>query len=493
MNRTCMRTGLIVAVLVLSCLPVSAQQQKPQQQKPQQKQQPSPTADAREVAALMTKPFTGDLDAMIKRRRIRVATPYSKTHYFIDKGVQRGVTYEAFRLFEDELNTRLKTKNMRVHVVFVPTSRDQLQAALIDGRADLVAASITVTDERRKIVDFSDATMTNIDELVVRSADTPALNTIDDLSGKTIFIRKPSIYTENLEKINAQLKAKNLPPAVVQVAPPTLEDEDILEMVNAGLTKITIVDSHIASFWTQMFPKIAVTNVKIATDGTLAIAMRKNSPKLLAEINGFVKRHGPKTVFGNMMVKRYLMNTQYAKSATNEADMKRFQEIANFFKRYGEQYNLDWLLMAAQGYQESGLKQDAKSQVGAIGVMQVMPATGAELKVGDINKVEPNIHAGVKYIRFMIDRYFEKEPMDRLNKGLFAFAAYNAGPGRVAQLRREAKTRGLDPNVWFNNVERVASERIGRETVTYVSNIFKYYVAYRLAIEANAGQGGPGS
>jgi membrane-bound lytic murein transglycosylase MltF len=139
--------------------------------------------------------------------------------------------------------------------------------------------------------------------------------------------------------------------------------------------------------------------------------------------------------------------------------------------------------MAAQGYQESALDHSARSQVGAIGVMQVMPATGKELNVGDITELEPNIHAGVKYIRFMMDRYFKDEPMDALNKGLMTFAAYNAGPGRLRQLRREAEKRGLDPNVWFGNVERVASERIGRETVQYVSNIYKYYVAYKLAME----------
>jgi hypothetical protein len=81
------------------------------------------------------------------------------------------------------------------------------------------------------------------------------------------------------------------------------------------------------------------------------------------------------------------------------------------------------------------------------------------------------------------DQYFKDEPMDPLNKGQFAFASYNAGPGRIRQLRREAEKRGLDPNVWFGNVEQIASERIGRETVTYVSNIYRYYIAYRLLIE----------
>jgi membrane-bound lytic murein transglycosylase MltF len=168
------------------------------------------------------------------------------------------------------------------------------------------------------------------------------------------------------------------------------------------------------------------------------------------------------------------------KSATADAEMKRFRGVVAYFRKYGGQYSLDWMLMAAQGYQESRLNQQAKSHVGAVGVMQLMPATGKELNVGDITQTEVNIHAGVKFIRTMIDRYFANEPMDDLNKVLFAFASYNAGPARVRQLRKEAATRGLDPNIWFNNVERIANERIGRETVTYVSNIYKYYVTYLL-------------
>jgi membrane-bound lytic murein transglycosylase MltF len=168
------------------------------------------------------------------------------------------------------------------------------------------------------------------------------------------------------------------------------------------------------------------------------------------------------------------------KDATSEAERKKLLETAELFKKYAGQYELDYLLMAAQAYQESQLDHGKKSAVGAIGIMQVMPATGKELKVGDIRELEPNIHAGVKYMRFVIDQYYKDEPMTPLDKGLFAFASYNAGPGRIRQLRREAAKRGLDPNVWFGNVEQIASERIGRETVTYVSNIFKYYTAYRL-------------
>jgi len=197
-------------------------------------------------------------------------------------------------------------------------------------------------------------------------------------------------------------------------------------------------------------------------------------------LNAFLETNGANSLNARMVFRRYLLNTQYVKGAGAELARKRFLALVTLFRKYGSQYNMDWMLMAAQGYQESRLDHNARSHVGAIGVMQVMPATGSELKVGDIKTLEPNIHAGVKLMRTYVDRYFANEPMDEVNKVLFGFAAYNAGPGRVRQLRREAAARGLDRNVWFNNVERIASERIGRETVTYVSNIYKYYVTYLL-------------
>ena len=214
-----------------------------------------------------------------------------------------------------------------------------------------------------------------------------------------------------------------------------------------------------------------------------AWAIRKDTPRLKAALNAFLATNGKDSLNARLIFRRYLLKTGHVKNATADAEMKRFRDVVGYFRKFGGQYNLDWMLMAAQGYQESRLNQQAKSHVGAIGVMQVMPATGRELNVGDITRVEANIHAGVKYIRSMIDRYYRDEPIDELNRVLFAFAAYNCGPGRVLQLRRAAAARGLDANVWFDNVERMAAEKIGRETVTYVSNIYKYYLEYSIAVQ----------
>jgi membrane-bound lytic murein transglycosylase MltF len=233
-----------------------------------------------------------------------------------------------------------------------------------------------------------------------------------------------------------------------------------------------------------VFPNIRLhKGAAVRSGGEIAIGVRKGNPKLLQAANVWIKEYGPRTAFGNTLERRYLQNTSYVKGAADEAERKKLRALVKFFETYSGRYNLDYLLMAAQGYQESRLDQSAKSHVGAIGVMQVMPATGKDMNVGDITQTEPNVHAGVKYFRFMVDQYYKDEPMDALNKALMTFASYNAGPARIRQLRRETAKRGLNPNVWFGNVERIVSERIGRETVQYVSNIYKYYVAYRLVAE----------
>jgi membrane-bound lytic murein transglycosylase MltF len=436
---------------------------------------------------VLDQPFTGDFDEMVKRRVIRAGVVYNRTQYFIDRGVQRGMAAEAMRLFEEELNKRLKTGLLKVHVAVVPLSRDQLFPALEAGKVDFVAAALTITPERRKVAEFSTPTRSGVSEIVVTAPDVMAPATIEDLSGREVFVRKSSSYYESLQELNKSLALRGKLPVTIIEAPEALEDDDILEMVNVGLIDITVVDDFMAEFWQKVLPNFKPhKELAIRTGGEIAIGARKNNPGMLRALNTFVKEYGPNTAFGNQMERKYLESTRYVKGAGAERERQKLREIVKFFQTYGTKYDVDYLLMAAQGYQESQLDQEAKSHVGAIGVMQVMPATGKDLNVGDINLVEPNIHAGVKYFRFMMDEFYKDEPMTPLNKGLMTLASYNAGPGRIRQLRRETEKRGLDPNIWFGNVERVVSERVGRETVQYVSNIYKYYVAYRLSADREA-------
>jgi membrane-bound lytic murein transglycosylase MltF len=448
---------------------------------------PAPAKPAAQEAALGVQKWTGDLDGMVKRRQIRALVVFSRTQYFVDKGQQHGTSYEALRAFEDRFNASRKLKHLKVHVVFIPTSRDDLIPALVEGRGDIAVGALSITPERLKRVDFTAPTSTGVNEIAVTGSRSPALTSVEDLSGKDVFARRSSSYWEHLEGLNARFKQEGKPPVKLRAAPETLEDEDLLEMVNAGLLDVVVVDDYKAELWAKVFSGLRLhPEAAVHKDSEFGWAIRKGSPLLKAELDRFVATHGRGTTFGNTVIKKYLKSTKFVKGATTPEEMTKFQRVVQLFRKYGDRYDLDYLLMLAQGYQESRLEQGAKSRVGAIGIMQIMPATGKELKVGDIKQLEPNIHGGVKYVRFMVDQYFADEPMDRLNKGLFAFAAYNAGPGRVGQLRKEAARRGLNPNLWFNHVEVVAAERIGSETVTYVSNIYKYYIAYTLVAEEEA-------
>ena len=355
--------------------------------------------------------------------------------------------------------------------------------ALLAGRGDVVIGNLTITPERLKHVDFTNPFRHDVSEVLVTGPGAEPVATLDDLAGKDIYVRKSSSYYESLEQLNRDLAAAKKPPVRIRLAPETLEAEDILEMVNAGLVKMTIAETYIGDFWKQIFPRLTVhPNIAVRTGGDIAWMLRKQSPRLMTDLNAFLARVD-KSGQRNELLQRYFKNTKWAKSATSRDELAKFDRMVTLFRKYGEKYDVEHLLLMAQGYQESELNQSKRSPVGAVGVMQVMPATGKEMRVGDINEIEPNIHAGVKFLRAMMNDYYANEPMDRFNKGLFAFASYNAGPGRVRQLRKLAAQRGLDPNVWFNNVELVAAEKIGRETVTYVSNIYKYYLAYQLIEE----------
>jgi membrane-bound lytic murein transglycosylase MltF len=430
--------------------------------------------------------WTGDLDGMVKRRVIRTLVAYNKTTYFLDNGIPRGIGYDAMKEFETELNKKLKLGTLGVVVVFIPTSRDQLLSALANGRGDIAIGAITVTSDRQKLVDFTDPIYKNVSEIVVTGPGAPQITAVQDLSGKEIFVRKSSSEYQSLLALNEQLKKEGKKEVVIRLAADHLEDEDLLQMANAGLIKMIVVDQFLAEFWKQILNKITLhPNVVVRTGGDIAWAIRKNTPQLKTELNTFLKTHVKGTEFGNVLFQEYLKDIKIVENATSESELQKYSQLKSFFKKYGEQYSVDWVLMTAQGYQESRLNQNVKSNVGAIGVMQLMPSTGKQMGIADIYQAESNIHAGVKYMQFMRDQYYKNEPMDDLNKTLFTFASYNAGPEKIQELREEAKKRGLNPNVWFNNVEYIVSEKIGQQTVTYVSNIYKYYIAYKLVEEQN--------
>ena len=439
------------------------------------------------MALPVPTPTFGDFDDMQKRRLVRILVPYNKMFYFVDRGRQLGGTYELGLAFEQFLNKKVKSKSLRMRVAFIPTSRDKLVSELLAGRGDIAAGGLTITPERLKSVDFANPTATGIKEVVVMSANAPVLASVDDLAGREVTVRKTSSYHEHLVALNERFKKEGKKPIKIAVADDDLESGDLLEMVNAGLITYTVADDFVAAFWKQVYPKIQVRDDVVVNDGgEIGWMVRKDSPLLVNEINTFMKTHGQGSAFLNTVVAKYIKNAKYVKNATSDAELKKFNALVEIFRKYGKEYDFDYLMLMAQGYQESQLNQSAKSPRGAVGVMQLLPETAASNEVGikGIDKdAEKNIHAGTRYLRRLTEHYLNDPGLDQKNKTLMAFAAYNAGPGNLNKFRRLAEKEGLNRDIWFNNVEIAAAQVVGRETVDYVSNIYKYYVAYKLAQE----------
>ena len=428
---------------------------------------------------------TGDLDEMVKRGSIRALVLYSRSGFFYVDGKPEGISYEALEYFEQFVNQKLRT-TQQVQVTFIPVRPDQLESYLNEGIGDLIAYPVAMTPERAQQVAFSVPIQTDVKQILVTGKDFGPVSSLQDLGGKKVFVNPIATYYGNLEKVNESLRKQGKPPILIESADKNLLDEDLMEMVNAGILPATVTITERAKLWASVFHNITPQpNIVIADQEDLAWAVRKNNPKFKELVDEFVKTHAAGTSFGNTLMRRYLESNQWITNPTNEEQIKKFNELANFFKTYSSQYGFDYLMVVAQGYQESMLNQAARSPGGAVGVMQVKPSTAAAppISIPDVMTAENNIHAGVKLLNSIAENYFSDPKIDPMNRLLLTFAAYNAGPNRIAELRKEAPTQGLDPNIWFGNVELMVSEKVGQTTAQYVSNIYKYYVAYKLVVE----------
>jgi membrane-bound lytic murein transglycosylase MltF len=428
------------------------------------------------------QPQFGDLDSMIVRRRIRALVPYTHLYYYIDGKERRGIAFEALNLFEKSINDRFKTQRNKVRIIFIPVNRNQVIPLLREGYGDLAYAGMSITEDRKKLVDFSIPSITGLKEIIVGAPNAPKLNTLADLAGKDIYLHKGSSYETSARKLSDSLQRLGLSPINIRAVDPYLETEDILEMINAGVIPYSAVVEDVARLWSKVMDSLQLyTNIPLATSVSYGIVIRKQSPKLKAAADQFIKQNGKGTLIGNMLYNKYVQNVKLLPGMHSKKTLAEVKALQATFKKYADRYSLDWLLLVGQGYQESQLDQQKVSHAGAVGLMQVLPSTaaGKPINIQNVYIVDNNVHAGVKYLHYVIDRYFNDPGIDVLNRHLLALAAYNAGPARITRLRKMAKAKGLDPNKWFDNVEIIAAQDIGRETVDYVSNIYKFYASYR--------------
>jgi membrane-bound lytic murein transglycosylase MltF len=445
----------------------------------------SPAIAEPQVLALPSlKPWQGDFDGMLKRKLVRILVPSDRTSFFIDKGVTLGFEAELGAEFENWLNKRYGQKKQRIYVGFVPTSRDRLLGDLADGKGDIAAGLLTITPERSKLVDFADPWANGVREVLVTGSASPSISSLNDLGGNTIQVRESSSYFEHLNALNADRKAKGLEPIVVKPADKNLEDEDLLEMVSTGLLPFAVVDRFKAQAWAGLLSGLTVRDdIAVNEGGDIAWAIRKDSPGLRKELAEFVSKHRIGTEFGNDLRARYFKSAKPLKNALAHSEAEKFKALRASFQKYGGEYSIDPVLLAAQGYQESELDQACHNASGATGVMQIKPSTAKEkpIEITDVAaSADSNIHAGAKYVRYLADTYVDATVVDPRERVFMALAAYNAGPGNLKRFRDYASKHGFDPNVWFGNVENGAAAIVGQETVQYVGKIYKYYLAYEL-------------
>src|SRR5262245_39960788 len=435
------------------------------------------------VLPLTFAQHSGDLDEMMKQRKVRALITVNPISFFYVQGKPAGVTFEAMQEFERYINKKYKTGALKVKVTYIPMRPDQLEPALMQGLGDVIAQGVVITPARKQRVAFTIPIQRNVTQIVVTGKDVPIGSGFDDLVGKPIYANPVTVAYDNLNRISEERQKAGKPPLTIKAADKALMGDDLVEMVNAGLIPATVIFKARGELWAKVLPNIQTHPDMIVTGGVdTGWVVRKNNPELKRVLDEFVEVNREGTSFGNTVLRRYLQDTKWVKNSIDKEEMKKLVAYVDFFKKYSDQYNFDYLMIAAQGYQESLLDQSKRSPSGAVGVMQVIPkyAAAPPINVKDVGTADKNIEAGVKMLRNITDTYFNDPAISQVDKTLFTFASYNAGQNRIVRLRKKAAEDGLDPNKWFGNVELEVAKDIGQETVTYVDNIYKNYVAAKL-------------
>jgi len=430
---------------------------------------------------------TDDLDALIGKGVIRVLVSYNTTNYKVTDSQARGFEYELMMKYRAYLRTRVNPRSWPVQFVFIPLPADELLPTLIEGRGDIVAAGLTVTPERSGQVAFTRPYIRNVAEVIVAAPGATGLETLEDLSGREIHVRAGSSYVASLNRLNEDFAKRGLAPAQITMAHEHLATEDIIELVHADALALTVVDTHLAELWSKVFPDLIVRDdLRVAEGGEIAWAIRKNSPQMLDSLDTFLDTAAQGTLIGNILLRRYFLDATWFENPLDDESRQKLDEITGLLAKYAERYDFDWRLLAALAFQESEFNHSARSKAGAVGLMQVLPSTVAAppIEIPDVEDLEANVEAGAKYLAHLRDAYFNDPDISESARVDFALAAYNGGPTRISRLRGEAEKEGLDPNRWFDNVEKIARRRIGLETVQYVSSINRYYIEFVLVDRA---------
>ncbi len=422
------------------------------------------------------------LEEIVKSGYVRVLTRNNDTSFFIYRGHRMGFDYEVGKKLAQHLNIRVD--------MIITNSWPEMFQALLKGEGDAIAAEVTVTPERAKQVLFAEP-WGKTKELIVYKDGAPRIATVDDLAGKEVHVRKSSTYFESLEKLNEKLTAAGKKEVQIKLVPEEWETDTILQAVSRGEILYTVADSVLADVHTAYFDTLRI-GLPISEERDLAWAVRPGDVKLKTAIDAVFRELRKKPDF-NIMKRKYFEAQRRLKAergdktyASETGTLSAYDPIV---RKYSEQHDFDWRLVAAQIYQESHFDPTRKSWVGALGLFQIMPATAKGLGIVDPTDPEQSIRGGLKYMQQLSDHY--QDVADPIERYRFALAAYNSGFGHVDDARRLARGDGKDPAKWREVAAyllKLADHKYatrarfgycrGTEPVEYVRHIDERYTGY---------------
>ncbi|KMN20142.1 transglycosylase SLT domain-containing protein [Pseudomonas weihenstephanensis] len=418
-----------------------------------------------------------DLAQIRSSQVLRVLVNQSRNSSGQVQGESVGVEYHRLRAFERYLNGHARD-GQEITLKIIPKAKDQLLGALLRGEGDLMAPGELLDVKPTHAVTPSDPIIERVPLMLVGVKGERRYTRLEQLSGRTVALTTGSAAGEALNVINQKLALRKLPPVNIEWVDPTLAVEDVLEMVQAGIYHLTLVEQPIAERWAKLMPKLRFDRkVLVSEPGAMRWYVRRDASMLRASVDRFLTTYtvpaDQNVAFERVYRRLYRVHYPLAR-----ADRQKLEKLRPVLQKHAQQQGMDWLNLAALAFKESTLNPNAKGSGGATGLLQITPSAAQRVGVNNIQNVEGNVQAGAKYLAMIRRKFFASPRLNERERMAFVLAAYNMGPERVQAMRAEARRRGLNPNQWFFQVERIAMEQVGMGAVSYVNSVNKYYLAF---------------
>ncbi|MBH3413629.1 transglycosylase SLT domain-containing protein [Pseudomonas putida] len=426
-----------------------------------------------------------DLQQIRSTKVLRVLVNQSRNSSGEIKGEPVGIEYYRLRGLEHYLNARAGD-GQQISLKIIPRAKEQLLGALQRGEGDLAAPGELLDPALTGGVNSSAPVLDQVPLLLVGRKGERSYTRAEQLSGRTVALTSASAAGAVIQQLNQQLALRKRAPIKIEWVDATLAVEDVLEMVQAGIYPLTMVERPIAQRWARVMPNLRLdTRVQLGQAQAMRWYVRRDATMLLAAVDRFLQGyHAPENqdaAFERIYRRQYRVHNPLAGK-----DRQRLNSLRPVLQKHAEAQQIDWLNLAALAFKESALNPAARGSGGAHGLMQITPSAAQRVGVSDTGSVDGNVQASARYLALLRRKFFASPQINERERMAFVLAAYNLGPERVQAMRAEARKRGRNGNQWFFQTERIAMEQVGMGPVNFVNSVNKYFLAFsreRTALE----------